>query len=984
MSIFQNSVLKTFKQDEKLVALRWAAFQNYKAKVEAIKDFKEEEYQDGFLKDIFESCLGYTLKTTNPSSFNLEREKKNETDSKKADGVIYLNSEIIAVIELKDTKTKNLDRVQQQAFWYLTQHTNAKYVIISNFDELRFYFDKSTAYESFSLFNLSYDEFCKLHLLLSFENIKDETALKIKEKSNSFEQDISKKLYKDFSNFRTLLFENIVKNNLGNEALASSVLNGEVETSLPNQQTLLRLTQKLCDRIIFILFAEDRDLLRANMIKEIREEFINQKFTNYSLYDIYKFYFEAINKGNDKLQIPQYNGGLFATDLLLDSLIIDDFILDENVQILSNYDFASEISVNILGHIFEQSLTDLEELQANIDNVNFDKTKSKRKKDGVFYTPEYITRYIVENTLGKMCSEKREELKIVEITPPSNPKKLTKQEQQTKENLLLYKNWLLNLKILDPACGSGAFLNQALEYLISEHKNLQNDLALMGDLFASYMVEEEILEHNLYGVDINEDAVEIAKLSLWLRTAKRGRPLTKLADKIICANSLLEMPFSENSFDVVIGNPPYVRQEAIKEQKEALSKIYKVANGTADLYVYFYELALNMLKPNGLKGFICSNKFFRAKYGENLREYILQNTTILQIADFNGVKIFEDATVDSAITIFQKTKSDNNSTFKVVDVNLLNSYNMKQSDLTKTSFSFSNPKERAIKQKIEQIGTPLKEWDINIYRGLQTGNNDVFTIDEDTKNKLIKDDILSKDLIKPLIQGRHTDKYDYKFKNRYLIYINDETDIDKYKTIYNYLLNYKNELSDKIEVKENKMLWYSLYRPAKKHINEFNKEKISWGDNPQYSSFCLLPENYYVLAPAYIMIGNNLKYLLSIMNTKLSFYYLVSICPSLQGRAISLKLQFLEKLPIPKIDEESQKPFIKLVDEILEAKQKIKDYKPLLDEAIKNNNFDREIALKKELENLENICTTNEKTIDQMVYKLYDLTPDEIKIVEGV
>ena len=192
--------------------------------------------------------------------------------------------------------------------------------------------------------------------------------------------------------------------------------------------------------------------------------------------------------------------------MLLDSLIIDDFILDENIQILSNYDFASEISVNILGHIFEQSLTDLEELQANIENIDFDKTKSKRKKDGVFYTPEYITRYIVENTLGKMCSEKREELLIGNgILIPSNPKKLTKQEQQTKDNLQEYKNWLLNLKILDPACGSGAFLNQALEYLISEHKNLQNDLALMGDLFASYMVEEEILEHNLYGVDINED-----------------------------------------------------------------------------------------------------------------------------------------------------------------------------------------------------------------------------------------------------------------------------------------------------------------------------------------------------------------------------------------------------------------------------------------------------------------------------------------------
>ncbi|OCL96076.1 Eco57I restriction-modification methylase domain-containing protein [Aliarcobacter thereius] len=961
--MFQNSVLKTFNDDEKLVATRWASYQNYKSKVEAIKDFKEEEYQDGFLKDIFESCLGYTLKTTNPSFFNLEREKKNETDSKKADGVFYLNSEIIGVIELKAQDTRNLDKVQQQAFYYLSQHSKAKYVIISNFDELRFYIEKSTAYESFSLFNLSYDEFCKLHLLLAYENIKEEKALKIREKSNKFEQNISKELYKDFSNFRILLFDNLVKNNLSIE-----------------KSVLLRLTQKLCDRIIFILFAEDRTLLRANTIKEIREEFINQKFTNYSLYDIYKFYFDAINKGDARLDIPEYNGGLFAVDELLDSLIIDDFILDENVQILSNYDFASEISVNILGHIFEQSLTDLEELQANIDNVNFDKTKSKRKKDGVFYTPEYITRYIVENTLGKMCSEKREELKIVEITPPSNPKKLTKQEQQTKENLQEYKNWLLNLKILDPACGSGAFLNQALEYLISEHKNLQNDLALMGDLFASYMVEEEILEHNLYGVDINEDAVEIAKLSLWLRTAKRGRPLTKLADKIVCANSLLEMPFSENSFDIVIGNPPYVRQEAIKEQKEALSKIYKVANGTADLYVYFYELALNMLKPNGLKGFICSNKFFRAKYGENLREYILQNTTIFQIADFNGVKIFEDATVDSAITIFQKTKSDNNSTFKVVDVDLINSYDMKQSDLTKTSFSFSNPKELAIKQKIEKIGIPLKEWDIKINYGIKTGFNEAFIIDENIKNELIKKDSKSLEIIKPLLRGKDIKKYSVIFANKWLInsHNNPPVNIENYQAIKEHLDQYY----DKLEKRSDKGITsYNLRSCA--YLSSFEKDKIIYPEiasNP--NAFEYDKNGYYLDKTAFLIEGNNLKYIISILNSKSLLHYMKQSIRQV-GQGYQLSKIFVEVFPIPKIDEESQKPFIKLVDEILEAKQKIKDYKPLLDEAIKNNNFDREIALKKELENLENICTTNEKTIDQMVYKLYDLTPDEIKIVEG-
>ena len=411
MSLFQKSVLNSIKQDESLIALRWAEYQKFLAKVEYIKTVKEEKYQDGFLKDIFENCLGYTLDMTDPSNFNLEREKKNETDGKKADGVIYVDKKIVGVIELKAQDTKNLDKIESQAFNYHASHSNSKYIIISNFDELRFYIDKKTAYEKFSLFNLDYEEFKKLHLLISFESIKNDIPLKLKEKTSNFEQNISKELYKDFSVFRNNLFENIVNKN------------PDIEKS-----TLLRLTQKLCDRIIFILFAEDRGLLTSNTIKEIREEFKAQKFTDYKLYDIYKFYFKAINEGNEKLNIPKYNGGLFSLDTELDSLIIDDSFLDMEAQKLSDYDFDSEISVNILGHIFEQSLTDLEEIQSNIDNVDFDKTKSKRKKDGVFYTPEYITKYIVDNTLGKMCNNKREELNLLNITAPVNLKKLTKAE----------------------------------------------------------------------------------------------------------------------------------------------------------------------------------------------------------------------------------------------------------------------------------------------------------------------------------------------------------------------------------------------------------------------------------------------------------------------------------------------------------------------------------------------------------------------------
>ncbi|MFA7084082.1 MAG: N-6 DNA methylase [Arcobacteraceae bacterium] len=962
--MFQKAVLNSIKQDESQVALRWASYQNFLAKVDYIKTQKEEKYQDGFLRDIFESCLGYTLDMTDPTKYNLEREKKNETDGKKADGVIYVNEKVVGVIELKAQDTKNLDKIEAQAFNYHASHSNSKYIIISNFDELRFYIDKKTAYEKFNLFTLSYEEFKKLHLLISYESIKEDIPLKLKEKTANFEQNISKELYRDFSIFRNHLFENIVKNNEQNKSI------------------LLRLTQKLCDRIIFLLFAEDRGLVAPNIIKEIRQRHAQDGFGDKTMYDYYKLYFDAVNNGNERLGIPKYNGGLFATDELLNSLKIDDTFLDMEAQKLSDYNFESEVSVNILGHIFEQSLTDLEELQANIDNTNFDKTKSKRKKDGVFYTPEYITKYIVENTLGKLCSEKRDELNIGSevLTSPLNPKKLNKTEQQTKDNLLIYKDWLFNLKILDPACGSGAFLNQALEFLIKEHKQLQNDLALMGDLFASYTVEESVLEHNLYGVDINEDAVEIAKLSLWLRTAQKGRPLTKLADKILCANSLLDMPFEEGSFDVVIGNPPYVRQEAIKEQKEALSKIYKVANGTADLYVYFYELAINMLKPNGLKGFICSNKFFRAKYGENLREYILENTTILQIADFNGVKIFQDATVDSAITIFQKLKADNNPIFKVVDIDLINAYEMKQNDLTKSSFSFVSLEELNIKHKMERIGITLKEWDIDFYIGIKTGFNEAFIIDGAIKNELIKKDKKNAEIIKPLVRGRDIEKYSYQFADKWLInsHNNPPLNIENYPYIKEHLDQYY----EKLEKRGDKGLTpYNLRNCA--YLDKFEKVKIVYPDIANKLTFTFDNEGYYFNNTVYF-IDTDSKYLFALLNSKVVNYYYGFISSQLGAKGLRAFTVYLKEIPIPKIEKEKQQPFIKLVDEILELKDKIKDYKILLEEATKTDNFDREIKLKKELENLENLCISNEKKIDNMVYKLYDLTEDEIKIVEGV
>ncbi|MDD2973904.1 MAG: N-6 DNA methylase [Aliarcobacter cryaerophilus] len=1052
MSMFQKSIINSVKQDETKVALRWASFQKFLEKVEYIKTVKEEKYQDGFLVDIFENCLGYTLDMTNPKSFNLEREKKNETDGKKADGVIYVDEKVVGVIELKGQDTKNLDKIETQAFNYHASHSNSKYIIISNFDELRFYVDKKTAYEKFNLFTLNYEEFKKLHLLISYESIKDDVPLKLKEKTNSFEQDISKKLYKDFSNFRTALFENIVKNNLGNETLVSSVLNGEAL----NQQTLLRLTQKLCDRIIFILFAEDRTLLRTNTIREIREEFINQKFTNYNLYDIYKFYFDAISNGNEKLDISKYNGGLFATDELLDSLIIDDFILNDNVQILSNYDFASEISVNILGHIFEQSLTDLEELQANIENIDFDKTKSKRKKDGVFYTPEYITRYIVENTLGKMCLEKREELQIGNgILIPSNPKKLTKQEQQTKDNLQEYKNWLLNLKILDPACGSGAFLNQALEYLINEHKNLQNDLALMGDLFASYMVEEEILEHNLYGVDINEDAVEIAKLSLWLRTAKRGRALTKLADKIVCANSLLEMPFSENSFDVVIGNPPYVRVQGLKSNYENEAKLYEEkfvsATGKYDLYVLFMEQSFKMLNQKGKLSYILPHKFLISDFGSGIRGFLAKNKAVESLLHFGSEMVFEDASTYTCI--INLSRNNEKLHFKSIspkDIFKPFEYcSINYENLNSDKWNLSNNGISKVLKKIKQQQLTIKDVFQGIFQGIKTGDDKIFILNgrfEDVyfigySNKLNKEIKLEKNILKPILKGEDIKKYAPLNSNLYIIYphkIDDKFQTKPYEEnvlkelfplTYEYLLNFKDELiAKKIKYKTNPEYWYSLHRA--RDLNLINQEKILTPDISYKSNMSLDNLNSCHIGQYNLIKKSNVKeehkFYLTIFNSELMWFFIKNTSNEFRGGFFVYQTNFLESFPLPKLENlEHQKPFIQKADLMLELNKKLQELKQNFinelnlekvptklqkfeeldfDDFVKEyakakklkfadkleeRNFKNEWQRlfendKKEVLEIQNQMNITDKEIDQMVYKLYDLTLDEIKIVEGV
>ncbi len=634
MALFQKSVLNKHLNhlDESKVATAYVKYQeNYNPqKIDQIKQLKEEEYQDGFLRDIFVEVFGYTLRPE--ENYNLQREFKNQNDGKKADGAILKDDKALAIIELKSTNTKDLTKVTNQAFNYKNNQPECKYVITSNFQKLRFYIDYAHEYEEFNLFNLQKDEFKLLYLILHKDNLLADVPLQIKKETKFHEQEVSSKLYKDYSSFKRKLFENLVKNQPDIDQLE-----------------LFKKSQKLLDRFLFILFSEDSGLLPPNLITTVITKYRKLEELDYyqPLYDIFKQYFGYINNGDAKENISEYNGGLFKADALLDNLIIDDSVLINDLMKLSIYDFNTEVDVNILGHIFEHSLSEIEEITAQIEGTVADKSKSKRKKDGVFYTPKYITQYIVDNTVGTLCNEKRIEQGIEEIefdgTYRTKKGGLKQEGKKLYKTLNDYKDWLLTLKILDPACGSGAFLNQALNFLIAEHKNIDDIIEeLTGHSLPIFDTDKSILENNLFGVDINEESVEIAQLSLWLRTAKKGRKLSSLNNNIKCGNSLIDdvevagdkafdwnVEFKEimdnGGFDVVIGNPPYVRQELLADFKPYFEKKYSTFEGTSDLFTYFYEKSFTILKkPNGVFGFI-SNTFDKTKAGRKLREFLSVN-----------------------------------------------------------------------------------------------------------------------------------------------------------------------------------------------------------------------------------------------------------------------------------------------------------------------------------------------------------------------
>jgi hypothetical protein len=436
MPLFQTSVLKKHLklQDSEVIQKAYKKYTNYFHNTtiqENIKNSKEEEFQGIFLTELFVNILGYTLSPK--PDFNLVAEYKNLNNARKADGAILKDNLALGVIELKGTNTKDLENIRRQAFDYKANQKGCIYIVTSNFEKLRFYINDATEFEEFNLFQLTEKKFSLLYLCLNKENVFNNLPLKIKEASLIEEELITKGFYKDYSLFKRELYRDLVKRNakrLKNErqnelyeiALDSVAEVERLQLEKNVKLTLFKKSQKLIDRFLFIFFAEDRDLLPPNSTIKILKDWnkLNDMDAVMPLYDRFKLYFKYLDigrKGTDKkAEIYAYNGGLFKPDTILDSIEISDELLYKHTEKLANYDFESQVDVNILGHIFENSLNEIESVNAEIEGGEFDKQTSKRKKDGVFYTPKYITKYIVENTVGKLCDEKKQDLRKKSIS----------------------------------------------------------------------------------------------------------------------------------------------------------------------------------------------------------------------------------------------------------------------------------------------------------------------------------------------------------------------------------------------------------------------------------------------------------------------------------------------------------------------------------------------------------------------------------------
>ncbi|EHC1492359.1 class I SAM-dependent DNA methyltransferase [Campylobacter coli] len=953
-----------------------------------------------------------------------------------------------------------------------------------------------------------------------------------------------------------------------------------------NFETILKLLILWLNRILFLKLIES-NLVRFNDDKNLK--FLNfKKIPDFD--KLSELFFEVLarekstRKKSEFAYLPYLNSSLFEKQNIENTLEISSLSNDlklfyyKNTVLKDDKCKAKKGQVGLLEYLFEfldsfdfgsddeqsEILSQKELISSSVLGNVFEKLNGY--KEGSFYTPSFITSYMCKESITKVVLDKFNAQFDLDAKDISELRKSLRKEDKKAQ-----KELLNSIKICDPAVGSGHFLVSALNVMLSIYDELnlfdeefylevQNDEILItgrkGEFIEykrpstpkdkTHLIQQElfhtkkdIIENNLFGVDINPNSCEITKLRLWIELLKHSfyqsfddenyhdlKTLPNIDINIKCGNSLVSyfetgkslnhypnikermgkykhivkdykegfytdksrinqeiknlkisfknfcfadkfkkemkgfndkcekyskkygnflavddenlkffvsanltlFDFDEKEatkefanlkkeydnifnlesnhpfewrfefpeildddgnfkgFDLIIGNPPYIRQEEIKELKNTLSKNYKVYKGTADIYTYFYELGFNVLKENGILSFITSNKYTRAGYGEALREFLLKNVKVLEYTDLNGIKVFDSATVDTSILCFEKSKSKDNK-FKYLalsneilktcayDIGLYKDFaEFSQNSLSKESFTFSDENTSALKAKIERIGTPLKEWQgLNIYRGILTGYNEAFIITTEKRNEILANckDEAEKErtakLIRKMLRGRDIKRYSYEWAGLWVInthngYKNQNGEKVEAINIKHYpsLKKHFDEFYPQLEKRADKGLTpYNLRNCA--YIEEFEKEKLVYSEIVKKPQFYLDTKlNFYAEATSFILTGENLKYLIAFLNNDFVAFIFKTFYAggNLGENGFRYKKAFLEKLPIPKINSKNQKlanELINLVDGILKAKEQDKN------------------ANAQELEN----------KINSLVYKLYNLNEEEIKIIKN-
>ena len=907
-----------------------------------IKSIKETALSADFKTKIVEAVLGYTSAVGN-NNYTVESEQtilKGSVDLALGH-FSHGKVNIIAPFELKGAKTKDLDAIMpgrnktpvQQAWEYATNNAGTKWVLVSNYLEIRLYgFGEGTqAYEHFDMARLHEpQEYARFMLVLSAENLLGRKTAEILKESRREDKDITDALYADY------------------KALRSTLIDG-IRNTTPNIAPLdcIATAQTVLDRVLFIAFAEDTGLLPKNILEQAFES--EDKFNPRPVWDNFKGLFTAIDKGSNGLGVPKYNGGLFAPDVAIDALTLTDDVCVRFKKI-GDYDFASEISVTVLGHIFEQSIADVERLQAiargeEVEDEKAKGTSGRRKRDGVVYTPDYIARFIVEQTVGTHIRE------IFDTTVQGFAKKGAdvtdyekipwKRKSAELEAWRAYRDSLTKLRIVDPACGSGVFLVMSFDFLKAELNRVNDKVnELEGKDQADFFdPDSEILTNNLFGVDVNSESVEIAKLSLWIKTARRGKVLDSLNDNIMVGDSLIEdsnyaylshpftwqtaFPdiFADGGFDIVLGNPPYVRMEFLKAMKPYLEKRFAVVSDRADLYAYFFERGLKLLKDGGRMGYISSATFFKTGSGKPLREFLLREATLETIVDFGDLQVFEGVTTYPAILTMKHLAPAKGHELQFWNVEDLPASNFRatyralagpypQSALTAASWELESPALRALRAKILKGKKTLKEVYESPLYGIKTGLNAAFVIDTATKDKLCAEDPNSANLLKRFFIGKELKRWRSEPKGFWIIYIpKNRVDIDDYPAIRDWLLPFK----DQLEKRATKQEWFELQQAQEAYLPFFQAPKVIFNrfvDKPQF----LFDRTGNLTNDAPYFIPTDDSFLVAYLNSNVSWLMVTSYVPSLRGGFVQINGKYIDPLPIPQASEAQRNSIKALAD----------------------------------------------------------------------